>query len=161
MVVTVELVILVGLQASGKSSFYGSYFARTHVHVSKDLLRNSHHRQARQMRLIEQTLGSGRSVVVDNTNPRAEDRRPLIALARSFGAKVVGYRFEGSVAQCLARNANRAGRARVPNVAIYSTARIFELPTRCEGFDALFRVRLDDNGFGVEPFAEDNPQPAG
>jgi predicted kinase len=31
-----ELVIFIGLQASGKSTFYHERFARTHVHVSKD-----------------------------------------------------------------------------------------------------------------------------
>lgn len=36
-----ELIIFVGLQASGKSSFYRARFAANHEHVSKDLLRNN------------------------------------------------------------------------------------------------------------------------
>ena len=37
----IELVILVGLQASGKSTFFRERFAATHEHVSKDLFRNN------------------------------------------------------------------------------------------------------------------------
>jgi hypothetical protein len=77
-----ELVILVGLQAAGKSSFYQARFAGRHTLISKDRLRNSRNRQAQQMALIEQALRRGESVVVDNTNPRIEDRLPLIALGR-------------------------------------------------------------------------------
>ncbi len=36
-----ELVIFVGLQASGKSTFFRERFATTHELVSKDLLRNN------------------------------------------------------------------------------------------------------------------------
>jgi predicted kinase len=64
-----ELVILVGLQASGKSTFFREQFAATHEHVSKDLLRNNRTRNRRQRELIEAALWAGRPVVVDNTNP--------------------------------------------------------------------------------------------
>ena len=47
-----ELIILVGLQAAGKSSFYRARFADTHALVSKDLLGNARGRQGRQMALI-------------------------------------------------------------------------------------------------------------
>jgi predicted kinase len=146
-----EVAILIGLQAAGKTSFFRKHFADTHSHVSKDLLRNSSNRQARQMALIEQGLKIGKSVVVDNTNPRVQDRAPLIALGKTFGARIIGYTFEATVSECIRRNAHREGRARVPDVAIYATARKFERPIETEGFDMLFRVRLDDGGFEVEP----------
>lgn len=144
-----ELVIFVGLQATGKTSFYRSYFAETHTLVSKDLLRNSRNRQARQLALIEQALRSGRSVVVDNTNPRVEDRAPLIELGKAFGARIIGYMFEGSVSECMRRNALREGHARVPDIAIYSIAARLEHPVEGESFDSLFRVRLGESGFEV------------
>ncbi len=79
-----EVVIFVGLQAAGKTTFYLNHFAGTHSHVSKDLLWNSRTRQARQMALMEQELKMGKSVVVDNTNPRVEDRAPIITLGKAF-----------------------------------------------------------------------------
>ena len=48
-----ELVVLVGLQASGKSTFCRERFAATHVHVSKDELRNVRQREARQRELVQ------------------------------------------------------------------------------------------------------------
>ncbi|MFL5706482.1 MAG: AAA family ATPase, partial [Ktedonobacteraceae bacterium] len=59
-----ELVIFIGLQGSGKSTFYHTYFAATHEYVSKDLLSNNRKPQRRQMQLIEQALEQQRSVVV-------------------------------------------------------------------------------------------------
>ena len=146
-----ELVILVGVQGAGKTSFYLKHFGATHVHVSKDLLRNSRNRQARQLALIEQALRIGKSIVVDNTNPQIEDRAPLIALGKAFRAWIVGYRFESSISDCLSRNTRREGRARVPDVAIYSTARKLQPPTEMEGFDALFRVDIRNDGFQIKP----------
>lgn len=79
-----ELVVFVGLQASGKSTFFRERFAATHEHVSKDLFRNNRNRDRRQRQLIEAALAAGSPVVVDNTNPTPEDRRPLEAVMNSM-----------------------------------------------------------------------------
>jgi predicted kinase len=151
-----ELVIFVGLQASGKSAFFRERFTATHEHVSKDLFRNNKNRNRRQAKLIEAALIAGSSLVVDNTNPTVEDRLPLIRLAHEFGAKIVGYYFESTVRQCVERNRRRAGKAQVPDVAIYATAKRLERPSYSEGFDELFRVRLtDDSGFEVRAETRD------
>ena len=42
-----ELIIFVGLDASGKSSFLRKRLAATHEHVSKDLFRNNRNRNRR------------------------------------------------------------------------------------------------------------------
>jgi predicted kinase len=118
-----ELVILVGLQASGKSTFFRERFAATHKHVSKDLFRNNRNRNRRQRELVEAALLAGCPVVVDNTNPTVEERRALIELGRQFGARIVGYAFESGMRERLTRNARRERKARVPDVAIYATAK--------------------------------------
>lgn len=136
-----ELVVFVGLQASGKSTFYRERFAGTHEHVSKDLLRNNKNRNRRQRQLVEAALGVGRPVVVDNTNPTYEDRRQLIELGREHGAEIVGYYFDSTVRECIERNDGRSGKARVPDVAIYVAAAKLVPPSYEEGFDRLFVVR--------------------
>jgi predicted kinase len=151
----VELVILVGLQASGKSTFFRERFAATHEHVSKDLFPNNRNRNGRQAQLIEDALGTGTSVVVDNTNPTVEDRRTLIELGRRFGARIVGHYFDSTVRECIERNRLRAGRARVPDVAIYTTASRLVPPSYSEGFDRLFRVRLIASSFDVSAKTRD------
>jgi predicted kinase len=148
-----ELIIFVGLQASGKSTFFSERFAATHEHVSKDLLRNNRNR--RQAKLIEAALEEGSSVVVDNTNPAVEDRRTLIEVGREFGARIVGYYFEPDVRLCIGRNRRRTGKAKVPDVAIYAAAKRLAPPSYSEGFDELFYVRMaDDSTFDVRPYAE-------
>jgi predicted kinase len=139
-----ECVILVGLPASGKTSFYRERFAATHDHVSKDVMRNNRHPQRRQEQLIAAALGEGRSVVVDNTNPTIAVRAPLIALARANGAEVVAYFFKCDAGDALRRNRAREGASRVPDVAIFATRKKLEAPTYAEGFSQLFEVRLDE-----------------
>ena len=143
--------ILVGLPGSGKTSFYRSRFAATYEHVSKDLLPSARDKAARQLVLVEQALGAGRSVVVDNTNPRVVDRAPLIAAARRHGARVVGYVLETTRGECLARNRQREGAARVPDVAVHVAASRMQPPTLEEGFDELLSVRASGGAFEVEP----------
>ena len=141
-----DLVVLIGLPASGKSSFHRARYAGTHVHVSKDLLGRAQRKNEKQMRLVEDALRSGRSVVVDNTNPRRADRAPLIEVARRLGATSTGILVTASIADCLRRNAARDGKARVPAVAIYVAARKLEAPSREGGFDEVYEARLEDDG---------------
>ena len=54
----VELVIFVGMQAAGKSTWYATHLAATHVHVSKDLMKNVRDRDAHQ--LVAAFLDRGR-----------------------------------------------------------------------------------------------------
>jgi predicted kinase len=145
----VELVVFVGLQASGKSTFFRERFAESHQHVSKDLFPNNRNKNRRQEHLLRAALSAGRCVVVDNTNPTLEDRRVLIGLGGEYGARFVGYFFDASVSECIRRNEVREGKARVPNVAIYATAKKLVAPSIEEGFDELLRVRLNDSAFEV------------
>jgi predicted kinase len=144
-----ELVVFVGLQASGKSTFFRERFAETHEHVSKDLLPHNRNKNRRQENILRAALSAGRSVVVDNTSPNPEDRRPLVRLGHEYGAKVIGYFFEASVSECLRRNEMREGKARVPDVAVYVTVQKLVAPSIEEGFDELHCVRLNDSTFEV------------
>src|SRR4051812_11856491 len=105
-----EVVVFIGLQGSGKSTFYRTKFAATHVLVSKDLFRSNRRPERRQAHLIEEMLNEGLSVVVDNTNPTIEDRAAIISIARAYGAKVIGFYFDASVNDCVERNGKRTGK---------------------------------------------------
>lgn len=149
-----ELVVFIGLPASGKTSFYRERFASTHAHVSKDLMARKTGKQRRMERRLREHLQAGESVVVDNTNPGRADREPLIALAREADARVVGYYFRSRLAECEVRNAERADAARVPDVGLRDVAARLQAPAYDEGFDELFYVSIGD-GFQVEPWNED------
>jgi predicted kinase len=153
---TAELVIFVGLQGSGKSTFYRTHFADSHVLVSRDSFPNNRNPARRQRQLIEEALGAGRSVIVDNTNPTLEDRAELISLARAFGATVVAYYFESRLADCLDRNRQRPGKGSVPVVALYATRKRLCRPSPAEGYDRLYYVRVLGAGrFDVQDWNEE------
>ena len=133
-----ELIIFVGLQGAGKSTYFQQNFAATHVHVSKDrMMQNVRNRDAKQLEMIAAALASGQSVVVDNTNPTPAVRAPLVHLARKHGARVAAYFFDVPVKVAVARNREREGKARVPDVAIFVTARKLKPPVFQEGFDEV------------------------
>jgi len=148
-----EIAILIGLQASGKSSFYRAHLAATHVQVSKDLFPSARNKARRQRLELEAALDAGRSVVVDNTNLTRADRADIVALARTRNVPIVGYYFASKLDECLVRNASRSGRARVPDVALRGSSRRLEMPDPNEGFSALWYVTIDGSGgFVVEPW---------
>ncbi|WP_242346000.1 AAA family ATPase [Anaeromyxobacter terrae] len=141
-----DLVVLAGLQGAGKSSFHRARFAATHAHVSKDLFRSARDKGRRQRELVQAAAAAGLPVVIDDTNPRREDRAVLVELARALGMRPVLYWFPPDVRASLARNAGRSGRAQVPKVAIFATARRLEPPEATEGFAAVYEVRPAPEG---------------
>jgi len=154
-----ELVILVGLPGSGKTSFYRERFADSHEHISKDLMRNRSDRQARQLALIDAALAGGRSVVVDNINASIADRAELIAVGRRREATIAVYALTTGAADCIERNRARTGKERVPVVAIHTAAKRMQAPMRSEGFDRLYRVDAQQLRFRVAPAGDDGEVP--
>ena len=147
-----EVILFIGLQASGKTTFYRSMLSRSHVHVSKDNFKNAKHRERRQNRIIREALEGGSSVVVDNTNVSVSARSGPILLAREFGLPVIGYVFECTVSESLERNETRSGNERVERVGVLDAVKRYEAPTMAEGFSALFKVSLTSDGYSIEPY---------
>lgn len=141
------LVIMMGVQGSGKSTFYQKHLSNEYVRVNLDTLKTRYQEKL----LIEKCLSEGKSYAVDNTNPTVQDRMRYIPPAKSEGYRVIGYLMESGVGECLARNAKREGKARVPDVAIYATSKKLEKPTLDEGFDELFIVKNDGVDMTVVP----------
>ena len=144
-----QAVVFIGLQASGKSSFYKERFFSTHVRISLDLLRTRN----RERRLLTMCLETQQPFVIDNTNPTRVERAKYIDAARAAKFSVVGFYFRSKAEECLVRNQLRTDR--VPDVGILSTAKKLELPTLEEGFDALKYVRLTEAGFVVEEWNDE------
>jgi predicted kinase len=113
----VEAVVFVGIQASGKSSFYRARFFDTHLRINLDMLKTRH----REQLLLHACIEAKQPFVVDNTNPTVEERARYIELASSGGFRVVGYYFNSQPKEALARNNQRTGRARIPEKGILGT----------------------------------------
>lgn len=138
-----QAIILIGLQGAGKRTFYEHRFASIHLRISMDLVAT----RSREKRLIESCLAGRASFVIDNTNPTVASRAPYIAAAKSAGFRVTGYFFTPDLHGSLARNAQRTGKAKIPPPGIYRTNKILQLPTYSEGFDELYEVRVEREGF--------------
>ena len=57
---------------------------------------------------------------------------------------------ESKIKDCIARNALREGKARVPNTAIAATSNKLEIPSYEEGFDELYFVKNDGESMIIE-----------
>lgn len=145
-----EAVIFIGIQASGKSTFYRERFFDTHVRLNLDMLRT----RRREWILLTACLEAKQRFVVDNTNVLAEERMRYIKPAQLAGFRVVGYFFEPEAKACCARNEQRRGAARIPPAALFGKLKCLERPQLAEGFSELYRVRIADPGqFIVEPWS--------
>ncbi|WP_019143014.1 AAA family ATPase [Noviherbaspirillum massiliense] len=145
-----ELILFIGIQASGKTSFYLERFFQTHVRISMDLLRTRHREQA----FMETCLQTQQRFVVDNTNPTRAERLPYIERARQAKFRVIGYFFEPNPQASFERNQKRDTKHRVPPAGLFGTLKRLERPTMDEGFNALYQVRAEHGKFEILPLQE-------
>jgi predicted kinase len=137
-----EAVILVGVQGAGKSTFYRERFFDTHVRINLDMLRT----RKREQQLLAACLDGGQSFVVDNTNPQAIDRAKYVEAARAKGFRVIAYFFDVPLRDAMHRNNQRKLRQKIPAVAVAGTHKRLEPPSKAEGFDQIFTVRVTEPG---------------
>lgn len=131
-----------GVQATGKSTFYAGHFSRTHLRINLDMLKTRH----RERVILGACLAVGQSVVIDNTNPTRAGRASYISLARASGYRVKGFYFRSSIEDAIARNLGREEDMRVPEIAIRGTSAKLEIPQCKEGFDELFYCSIAGDG---------------
>ncbi|HTG30115.1 MAG TPA: AAA family ATPase [Methylomirabilota bacterium] len=141
-----EAVIFIGIQGSGKSTFFRERFFDTHVRINLDMLRT----RRREELLVAACLEGGQSFAVDNTNPQPSDRMRYVQPARAAGFRVVAYFFEASLREAMERNNLRAGKQKVPPPAVAAAFKKLIPPTADEGFDEIYTVKLTaERGFVV------------
>lgn len=58
------------------------------------------------------------------------------------------------LADCIARNNRRDGKARIPPQAIAATSNKLEMPARSEGFDELYFVAGDGNDMEISEWRD-------
>ena len=140
------IVILMGLQGSGKSTFYSQHLSDDFVHVNLDTLKTRHQEKL----LIEECMQRESNFAIDNTNPTRLDRERYIKTAKEAGYRIVGYFLESKIKACMQRNALREGKARVPEKAIAATSNKLEIPSYDEGFDELYFVKNNGETMTIE-----------
>ena len=141
-----QLIIFIGIQGSGKSTFYQRQFFHSHLRLNKDMLNTNHRLQL----LFEACLASKTKMVLDKTNATLLERAPFISAAKAAGFEVIAYYFDCPFKDALARNNQRVGKAKIPDIGVKGTAKKMQPPSLEEGFDQLFTVKVGDNTFTVQ-----------
>lgn len=139
------MVIMIGIQASGKSTFAKRKLSN-YTRINLDTLNTRN----KELMEFERALEAGENIVIDNTNPKASDRERYIPRAKEHGYKVVCYFMQSRVKDCVERNENRVGKAKVNTKAIAATSNKLEMPEYAEGFDEIYYVRISDKGFVID-----------
>ena len=134
-----ELIIFIGIQGAGKSTFYRQHFYDTHLRLNGDMLKTRH----REMTLLNACLSSQTKTVIDKMNFNQEARQHYIQLAKAHRFKVIAYYFDTPFEIALHRNNLRIGKAKVPEVGVKSIAKQLTPPTFAEGFDEIYTVKDD------------------
>lgn len=144
-----EAVIFVGIQGTGKSTFYKERFFDTHIRINLDMLRTKH----REKLILEACFEAKQKFVVDKMNVTLEERENYIETAKIYGFKIVGYYFNSNLKKALERNNRRQGKAKVPDKGLFDALKRLRIPAFEEGFDELFYVWINnENQFIVEEF---------
>lgn len=144
------MVILMGLQGSGKSTFFNTEFKdKGYEHISMDILKT----RSKEAERIQTCLDENRSCVIDNTNPTKADRARYITPGKHCDFRVVGYFLQSRLSDCLERNEKRE--RQVPKKGILATFNKIEMPSLDEGFDELNFVSIEDGEFRITKWIED------
>ena len=146
-----NMILLTGIQASGKSEFCKRYFYKSHVRISLDMLRM----RSRQRILIDACFAAKQSFVIDNLNLIASRRKQHIDNAKKNGYEVIGFYFRSVVSESIPRNEQRTGRERIRLSAIRRARSYLEPPSITEGYDKLYYVYIKDNDFIIDEYKDD------
>ncbi|KAL0483538.1 bifunctional polynucleotide phosphatase/kinase [Acrasis kona] len=147
-----ELVLFTGWPASGKSTFYRKHFEpNDYVHVNRDTLKTP----AKCKSTTVSALKSGKSVVIDNTNGKASDRKEYLKLAENAGVEKRCFVFDTprNVAEhlnLLREKVTKGDSKHVPGVAynIYNKNR--DDVDEDEGWDEIKTIEF------IPTFSDDN-----
>ena len=144
------MAIMIGIQASGKSTFCKRYLGN-YIRVSLDAL----HTRNKEKIAIEDAIAVGADIVIDNTNPMIIDREKYISRGKPAGYRIVGYFMQSKLQDCIERNETRTGKEKIPRKAIACTSNKLELPSYKESFDELYFVSISGGEIKISEWRDE------
>jgi HAD superfamily hydrolase (TIGR01662 family) len=146
-----KVVIVMGYNASGKSTLVQEFVSAGYYRINRDLTGGTLEGQAD---LARSALDDGKDVVLDNTYPTIESRKSIIAATKSAKGTItcvwLATEFEDAQLNACLRMVAKYGRIIQPEefkklkdpncfppAALFNYRKIFEKPTVTEGFDSV------------------------
>ena len=148
-----EVVIIIGSQASGKSTLSNKYKQIGYTYLNRDSL--GYNAKIKHLYpLLESALKRGENVVIDNTHPTIKSRSEFIKIAKQFDCTVTAQVMTTSIEDCqlnaVSRMIKKYGKLinnedikqfkdsnLFPIAVLFNYRNIYEAPTLFEGFNSI------------------------
>lgn len=140
---SIEVIIMVGGPGSGKSTFCHNHLkSQGYEVVNRDTLRT----WQKCANMCEEHLTAGKSVVIDNTNGKREERAHYIKLAKKYGAIcrcfVMSTTFSHAEHNVIFRQLLNPSYPKIAKVVLNTYKKNYVKPTKVEGFAEIVTVNF-------------------
>lgn len=148
---TIEVILMVGMQGSGKSHFVQSVLVpQGYKQVNRDTLGT----WQKCVKMMEQHLKDNLSVVIDNTNGSVSARERYISVAKSKKIPVRCFVMATTYEHCKHNNRYREltdkKHAQIGELLINQYKKEFQEPKMTEGFQEIVEVQFDFDSRGLQ-----------
>lgn len=138
-----EVIIMVGGPGSGKSTFCHNHLKSQGFEVvNRDTLKT----WQKCVNVCEQHLADGKSVVIDNTNGKREERAHYIKSAKKHGAIsrcfVMGTTFSHAEHNVIFRQLLNPSLPKISKIVLNTFRKNYQKPTKSEGFTEIVTVNF-------------------
>lgn len=151
-----KIVMILGIMASGKTTYAEKYINQGYVHLNRDKIGG---RTSDLVPLLRQGLADGKSVVLDNTHPTIENRKQFIEVAKNFNipisCKYINCDIKDATYNVCLRMMQRYGKilspeeikvSNDPNIlpptVLFSYVKNFQPPSLEEGFSFVKEIKF-------------------
>jgi DNA 3'-phosphatase len=137
------MIVMVGPQGVGKSSVSMSLKKSASKHgVNAAIISKDVYKGAKYMSEMGGAIRAGKSIIVDNTNFKLDEREELVSLAREHGLYTVCIFFDvpKDLSLHMTKMREQKGGKNIPIIAVHTYYKNLVKPTASEGFDAIYKV---------------------
>jgi len=147
-----KMYIVIGVPGCGKSTYIQNHIQENEIVVSRDKIRfamlkdtDDYFSKEKEVynefiKQIDAAIAAQTDVWVDQTSLNTGARNKLFSRLKKKPDEVIGIYFNVPLDIVLQRNAQRTGRALVPEDAIHNMSLTLERPTKKEGFTEIWEV---------------------